>query len=311
VQSKLDILKVTKTERFILMNLSVLPSVYIPAKDIIEWLGLDTKEDIDSLINKEWLVQNPETKIYIHPMTRVLVRKKTRPRVKTCKKLIDSLIDKLYLKPEENPLNKKGFVDFAEEVLCHILEKDIALATLANNLSMIYQALGQLDRALEFQLKDVQILEQVMEKNHPDLALSYNNLCTIYYAMGQWDQALEFQYKTLEIYEQVLEKNHPDLAAAYNNLSLIYKTSGQLDQALKFQLKAVEIREQVLEENHPDTAQSYNNLAAIYKNSGRLDLAITYAQKAVSIMESLFPHGHPNLEIVRRNLEAIQKLKEK
>ncbi|NIM13604.1 MAG: tetratricopeptide repeat protein, partial [Candidatus Aminicenantes bacterium] len=75
-----------------------------------------------------------------------------------------------------------------------------------NNLSNIYQDLGQFDRALEFQEKAQKIWEAVLDKNHPDLAKSYNNLSMIYKALGQPKRALEFQEKALKICEAGLDK---------------------------------------------------------------------------------------------------------
>jgi tetratricopeptide (TPR) repeat protein len=305
LQTVFDLSKLNKKEKHAAANLAVLPSVYISAKDVCAWIGLDTKKEINGLIDKGWLKQDEGFSLYMHPVVREVVRQKTGPGGKACEKLIDSLTNMLYLEPAENPIDKKGYVIFAEEEFRHLDEKTAALATLANNLSTTYIYLGQLDRALEFQLKAVEIREQVWDKNHPDIAQSYNNLSIIYKALGQLDRALEFQLKDVEISEQVLAKNHPSLATSYNNLSLIYQALGQLDRALEFQLKAVEIREQVLAKNHPDIAQSYNNLSLIYNDLGQLDRARPYAQKAVDILAALFPHGHPNLDIARKNLEGL------
>jgi tetratricopeptide (TPR) repeat protein len=307
LQTVFDLSGLNKEEMHVLTNLSVLPSVYIPAKDVWTWLGLVTKKEINSLIEKGWLVQESGFNLYMHPVVREVVRQKTKPGAKTCEKLIDSLTDKLYIEPAENPIDKKGYVVFAEEVFRHMDEKTNALATLANNLSLRFRDLGQLDRALEFQLKALEIREQVLDKNHPDLAISYDNLSKIYKDLGQLERGLEFQLKAVEIREQVLDKNHPDIAQSYNNLSLIYKDLGQLERALEFQLKAVKIREQVLDKNHPSLATSYNNLSSIYKDLGQLERARPYAQKAVAIMASLFPQGHPNLDIFRKNLESLDK----
>jgi tetratricopeptide (TPR) repeat protein len=305
LQTVFDLSKLTKKEKPVAANLSVLPSVYIPAKDVCAWLGLKTKQEINGLIDKGWLKQDEGFSLYMHPVLREVVRQKTRPVVRTCEKLIASLANKLYLEPADNPMDKKGYVIFTEEVLRHIDEKAAALATLANNLSSIYHALGQLDRALEFQLKANEVAEQVLAKNHPDLATSYNNLSLIYKDLGQLDRALEFQLKAVEIREQVLDKNHLDLATSYNNLSSIYKALGQLDRALEFQLKAVEIRAQVLDKNHPDIAQSYNNLSNIYKALGQLDRALEFQLKAVEIREQVLDKNHPNLAASYNNLSLV------
>jgi tetratricopeptide (TPR) repeat protein len=93
--------------------------------------------------------------------------------VKDCERLIVSLSGKLYWEPEENPLDKQGYVVFAAALLGNIKETHEKIAALANNVSTIYYAMGQLEKALD-------IREKVLDKNHPDLALSYHNLSFIY-----------------------------------------------------------------------------------------------------------------------------------
>ncbi len=40
--------------------------------------------------------------------------------------------------------------------------------------------MGDLEKALEYQLKSLEIEHKISEKNSPDLAISYNNLGEIY-----------------------------------------------------------------------------------------------------------------------------------
>ncbi|MGE5342081.1 MAG: toll/interleukin-1 receptor domain-containing protein [Candidatus Omnitrophota bacterium] len=261
---------VTEKELSVLANLSVLPSVYIPIPWIAEWLKLTDNNDINALIEKGWLTRDGDSRIYMHPVIQEVVRYKTKPDVQKCEALIDSLENKLYLKPGDNPIHKKEYIIYGESVVraMGVEEKDTELATLANNLStIIYQNMGQLDRALEFQLKAIEIQKAVLDPQHSLLATSYNNLSQIYRTMGQWDRALEFQLKDIDISEKVLGPHHPDLATSYNNVSAIYKDMGQWDDALRF------------------------------------------SEKAVAILQTLFPGGHPHLDIMTKNLQCIKRAK--
>jgi hypothetical protein len=176
LQTVFDLSRLTKKEKHAAANLAVLPSVYIPAKYVCAWLGLKTKQEINGLIDKGWLKQDEGFSLYMHPVVREVVRQKTGPGVKTCEKLIDSLTDKLYLEPGENPIDKKGYVIFAEEVFRHLDEKTAALATLANNLSTTYIYLGQLDRARPYAQKAVDILTALFPHGHPNLDIARRTL---------------------------------------------------------------------------------------------------------------------------------------
>lgn len=299
-----DISRVTESELHLLTNLSVLPSVYIPIADISGWLGLETKEDVHSMVRKGWLRHN-KLKVFIHPIIREVIRFKTYPDVEKCEKLVTSLTQKLKCEQGDNPLEKKDYVIFAESVLQNIDEVNQKLAGLSNNLSEIYHHLGQLDNALEYQLKAVSIRKEVLKKNHPDLAESYNNLAAIYWLRNQFDKALEYQLKAVNICEKVLNKNHPRLAVSYNVLSLIYLDLKQFELAKEYQFKAINIREKVTDIKTPDLATSYNNLSFIYKGLNQFEKALEYQLKALAIREKVLNKNHPNLADSYNNLATI------
>ena len=304
-----DISAVTKAELVVLGNVSLLPAKYISMEWVQEWLELRGMDEIYGLVERGWFKRDGEARIYMHPVIQEVVRYRFKPNAEKCRVLIGSLTWKLKNNPGDNPLDKKEFVPFAESVVSGLAteEKDAELATLANNLSTIYWAMGQLERALEFQLKALTIREKILGENHPDLASSYNNVCTIYYNMGQLERALEFQLKALTIWEKSLGENHPDLATSYNNISMIYQDMGQLERALEFQLKALTIQEKILGENHPSLATSYHNLSTLYLDKKDYPAALSYSAKAVAIMKKLFPGGHHNLTIFEENMAVIKE----
>jgi len=257
-----DLTGVSQEELEFMKNLSVLPSVYISLEDIKEWLGMGDHEVVLSLIRKGWL-RREKGDIYMHPVMGEVTRYKAGPGVKDCERLIESLTRKLKVEPGENPLDKQGYVVFADTLLHYIDETHEKAATLANNLSLRYSDLGQLEKALEFQLKDIEIRDKVLDKNHPSLATSYNNASMIYKDLGQLKKALEIQLQTVDIFEQILDKNHPDLAASYNNLSLIYHDMKDFPTALTYTQKAVSILQGLFPNCHPHLETSLNNLEAI------------------------------------------------
>ena len=259
-----DLSRVSEAELALMVNLAVLPAVYISLEELREWLGLEDLEEARTLEGKGWL-RWEQGNIYMHPVVQEVTRVKAAPGVKDCERLIVSLTRKLKVEPGDNPLDKQGYVVFAAAVLGNIKETHEKIATLANNVSTIYYAMGQLEKALEFQLKALDIREKVLAKNHPDVAASYNNVSMIYQDMGQLEKALEFQLKTVEIFEQVLAKNHPSLATSYNNLSLIYRDMEDIAAARPYAQKAVDILQSLFPGGHPHLTYALNNLAILKK----------------------------------------------
>jgi hypothetical protein len=148
------------------VNLSVLPAVYIPMAWVREWLELKDNNPVTSLVEKGWLKRDgvgEESRLYLHPVMQEVVKYRAKPDTQKCKTLIISLANKLSVKPGDNPILKKDYILYVESVVRALAmeaeEKDEALATLANAASHIYWHMGQLDRALEFQLKALAIRE--------------------------------------------------------------------------------------------------------------------------------------------------------
>jgi len=185
------------------------------------------------------------------------------------------------------------------------LEDDTNKSELYKNLSLTYKSSGDLIKALEFQLKAINIDEKILNENNPDLATSYNNLSTIYQSLGNLDKALDFQIKAISINEKVLDKNHPNLAGSYNNISTIYRDLGKLNKALDFQIKAISINEKVLDKNYPNLATSYSNLSTIYESLGEFDKALDFQIKAINIDKKILKENNPNLATSYSNLSTI------
>ncbi len=176
------------------------------------------------------------------------------------------------------------------------------LATAYNNLGNAYSNLGNYEMALEYQIKALEIKEQVLPPTHPSLATSYNNVGGTYGHLGDHEKELEYKLKDLTICEQVLPPTHPDLATSYNNVGLTYGYLGDHEKALEYKRKALEIREQVLPSTHPSLAASYNNVGSTYGALGDHEKALEYQLKALGIWEQSLPPDHPYNVFCRSNI---------
>ncbi len=106
--------------------------------------------------------------------------------------------------------------------------------------AFIWMNRNQPEKALEFQLKALEIRQEVLADDLPNLATSYNNLSTYYSSLDEFEKALEFQLKAIEIAEK---KGHANLGSFYQNLAGIYEKLDQLEEALTYAEKAVKIME--------------------------------------------------------------------
>jgi tetratricopeptide (TPR) repeat protein len=130
------------------------------------------------------------------------------------------------------------------------------------------QRTGCLEKALEYQIKALEIKELIMDKHHPEVAKNYANLSSIYEDMLQPDRALEFQLKAIAIREAVLDKNHPDLANSYHNISTIYRDMNDHASALLYAEKAAAIMQKLFPNGHPNLDKAKKNLERLRGKTG-------------------------------------------
>ncbi len=295
-----------------LLWFSVMPSDFISFEMLCEIFSIENKEQtafsnrLNALSDLGWITGHQQS-YKMHSVVQDVVRRRLEPDIENCFAVIDNIGWKLKTKPVENPLDKTKYIPYSLALLHYLAAQHKDIATLSNNLSNIYQAMGNLPQALDFQLKAIEIYEKILAFDHPDLATSYSNLSNIYQDMGNLPQALVFQLKSIEIYKKVFIPDHDVLGTSFNNLSEIFRNMGNLPQALKFQLKSIEICEKNLAPDHPDLATSYNNLSIIYQDMGNLSQALDFQLKAKIIQEKVQDIHHPQLASCYSNLSLLHR----
>jgi len=61
-----------------------------------------------------------------------------------------------------------------------------------NNIGNTYDNKGYYDKALEYQLKSLEIMQTVLGEMHPDYAGALNNIGITYLKKGDYGKALEY-----------------------------------------------------------------------------------------------------------------------
>lgn len=172
---------------------------------------------------------------------------------------------------------------------------DPEVANAYSSTGVVYQVMGEYDRALEFHFKALAIREKKLGDRHPSTGVSYSNLAILYYYKGFYDEALHYNYKALEIRIAANGPRHQNVASNYINLGVVYRVMANYDKAEEMYLKALDILKQALGEKHPRVAIVYSNLGIIYDLKGDVEQSLAFYKKAASIrFESLGP-DHPDL----------------
>jgi tetratricopeptide (TPR) repeat protein len=133
--------------------------------------------------------------------------------------------------------------------------------TLSKEVMRLYRA-GEYARAIRIAQSALEVAEQNVGPDHPDVATSLNDLAELCKAQGEYAKAEPPLKRSLAIREKALGPDHPNVAASLNNLAELYQYQGDYAKAEPLYKRSLAIFEKACGPDHPDVATSLNNLAA-------------------------------------------------
>ena len=129
-----------------------------------------------------------------------------------------------------------GFSSFAHAKSAGI-EWDIL-----NQETMELYRTGKYDRAVVVAQKALQVAEQNVGPDHPDVAQSLDNLASLYDTQGAYAQAEPLYKRSLAILEKALGPDHPHVATNLENLAGLYRATKRSAEAEALEQRAARIR---------------------------------------------------------------------
>jgi tetratricopeptide (TPR) repeat protein len=152
-----------------------------------------------------------------------------------------------------------------------ILEKSnnkLLLATTLRDIGELYVDQGRYSDAEPLLLQARALREELLGKNHPDIAESLTDLAYLYAQQANVIDAEASYKRALAIYKQAFGEKHADYAKTLCKLGLLYEQMHNNSDAQSCLEQALKIREQALPSDHPDIAETLNQLADFYRDSG-------------------------------------------
>ena len=101
---------------------------------------------------------------------------------------------------------------------------------------------GKYARAVVVAKQALQVAEQNVGPDHPDVATSLNNLAEIYRAQGDYARAEPLHKRALAIREKALGPDHPHVATSLENLAALYRATKRSAEAEALEQRAARIR---------------------------------------------------------------------
>ena len=172
-------------------------------------------------------------------------------------------------------------------------------------LSILLQAKSLPAEAEPWIRRALQIHEESLGPEHPDVAVCLNHLAQLLEATDRRDEAEPLLRRALEIDEEAYGPRHPRVATDLSHLAQWLHDTHRLVEAEPLLRRALDIDEEAFGPRHPEVATDLANLAQLLQDTLRLDEAEPLMRRALEIdEEALGPH-HPEVATDLTNLARL------
>lgn len=187
----------------------------------------------------------------------------------------------------ENEQAEKAYRQAQSILEAQLPAEDYRLASLYNNMSLLYASTGRLEQAAEYAQKAVSRIEQNPDAR-AELAISLSNLGGMYTRLGQSERAHRCLERAVRLFEQLPGGDDPHYPAALCALAELHFHQGEPEKAAELFRRALGLIERVYGRND-DWQTTRRNLAAAedliarrnaVKNKTGMELAREFYEQA-------------------------------
>ena len=172
----------------------------------------------------------------------------------------------------------------------------------ASTLAVLFQALGQYDKARELDEDTLARRRRVLGEDHPDTLTSASNLATSLHALGEIHAARELDEDTLARRRRVLGEDHPDTLTSASNLANDLRALGEIHAARELDEDTLARKHRVLGEDHPDILATASNLANDLHALGEIHAARELDEDTLARRRRVLGEDHPDTLTSASNL---------
>lgn len=189
--------------------------------------------------------------------------------------------------------NKKAIEMNLKAIDIYTQNKEKAcLANSLNNLGLAYKLSAEYENAIKAMTEALTIFQQEYGPLHLQVGKTLNNLGMTHYDKGETKKAIEFCEKALEIYKLFQNENPQAIGRTYNNLGILYSAIKNYEKALDYYENALDSKNQGDYQNQIDISYTLNNLSYVYYKLGKYDLALMNYKKVLEIRQKYFGDNH-------------------
>ncbi|MEP0833951.1 CHAT domain-containing protein [Microcoleus sp. AS-A8] len=150
-----------------------------------------------------------------------------------------------------------------------------------NNIGLIYDDLGETQKALDFYNQSLPLARAVSDKATEAVILS--NIGAVYDALGERQKALEYYNQSLPLFRGV--DNKAGEARTLNNIGLVYSALGEKQKALDSYNQSLLLKRTL--DNKATEAVTLNNIGRVYDDLGEKQKALEYYNQSLPLFRAV------------------------
>ncbi len=343
IHTLFSLYKLSKSEKEIMCNLSLAPNNGVTSNIFALWLNLKNLNFINDLIERGFVQTLPGRRIVLHPMIREIAIDETKPSVKRCSTLLNSIqficrlhgkdiayyhelfdtvvsITELIIKDDTNAylLFLENAFPYMENYQCFrhmrklldemtMLLADESVGTVSDRaLVMDFRAYLEEDsaKAIQYEKQAIDLIEEINENNALLVSNLYANIAANFREIGDKLLAMRYMKKCIDITQQYSLVTHDGIPRVYTYALLLAET-GQPQEALEL----LKMLCQLIAENQSDKSMDYG---ATLEVMGTVCLymknpiqAEIYYKKALDIYELHLESDPEQIEEKRREMALL------
>ncbi len=153
------------------------------------------------------------------------------------------------------------------------------------NRGLVYAALGQVERAIEYQKQALMISKEIGDRHGEGNRLG--NLGLVYADQWHMDRAIEYHQQALAIAQEIGDRHGE--GNRLGNLGNAYFSLGQVERAIEYYQQALQISKDIGDRRFE--GNNLGNLGNAYADLGQVERAIEYYQQALQIAQEIGDRG--------------------
>ncbi|MGM9846326.1 MAG: DUF2225 domain-containing protein [Muribaculaceae bacterium] len=196
-------------------------------------------------------------------------------------------------------------LDYYQRALRHCKSKDFQSLCFFN-MAILYSINFEIDKALEYYEKSLQIRLAIYGEKHLDVAACYNNMANIFLEKKDFTKSLNYFEQALNIRLEILGESNPIVAESYESIGSFYHSySRDYVKAMQNYEKALNIFLSEVGEQSTNVASCYLKIGLLYFDKGNFSKSLEFYEKALNIYLVIYGERNPNIKSLYNNIGAV------